>query len=123
MNPKRIAKLEAAGFVWAKAKGVEAWEQRFAELRQYVEEKGDPHVPTKHHDNRALGRWVSEQRKMYRKYKAGTRYNKLEQEETERRISLLESVGFIWNMAPTSSSEIANNDESQEDDGNDYEEV
>ena len=118
MNPIKIAKLEAAGFVWAKPKGVDAWEQKFEELLEYVEEKGDPNVPTKYPSNRALGRWVSTQRNMYKKYQSDRRFNNLSRAEIERRISLLESLGFSWSMALTSDSDNGNNNEAQENEKN-----
>lgn len=120
MTQAKIDRLEQAGFVWAKPKGVDAWEQKFEELQDYITEHGDPHVPTKYPDNRALGRWVSTQRNMYKKYHSGGRFNNLSTEEIERRIALLQSLRFSWNMSPSSGSDIANNDDSQGDDGDEY---
>jgi hypothetical protein len=103
MTRTRITKLEEAGFIWAKPKGVDAWEERFEELQHYRDENGDPNVPTKYPNNRPLGRWVSTQRSMYKQFHSGGKFHKLPREEIERRISLLESMGFSWNLAPIKS--------------------
>lgn len=98
----------------AKPKGVAAWEKKYDELQQYIHAFGDPHVPTKFPDNRALGRWVSTQRNMYKKYKAGEQVNNLLPQEIQRRIRLLENLGFSWSMAPSSGSD----DNDEDDDAN-----
>jgi len=86
-----------------------------------MREKGDANVPTKYAENRALGRWVSTQRNMYKKYHAGASFNSLLPAEIERRIELLNQLGFIWNMAPTSGSDDPDQKESQQD-PHDYDE-
>jgi hypothetical protein len=116
MTTNKISKLEEAGFVWAKPKGVDAWEQRFEELQKYVKEFGDPHVPTKYPDNRALGRWVSTQRNMYKKFHTGEKCNSLSRDEMQRRLTLLNSVEFSWRMDRPPSSESEHKNASQEDD-------
>ena len=88
-----------------KPKGVDAWELKYQELRQYISEFGNPNVPTKFPDNRALGRWVSTQRHMWKKCQAGEPFNNLPSEEIERRINLLNELGFSWSMIPTSESD------------------
>lgn len=102
-----------------KPKGVSAWEEKYNELQQYMREKGDANVPTKYVENRALGRWVSTQRNMYKKYHGGASFNSLLPSEIERRIQLLNQLGFIWNMAPTSGSDDPDQKESKHD--HDYE--
>lgn len=42
---------------------------------------------------------------MKKKYDQGLPFNNLKTQEIERRIALLEELGFSWNMAPTSGSE------------------
>ncbi len=103
----------------AKPKGVNAWEEKYMELQQYVREKGDANVPTKYVENRALGRWVSTQRNMYKRYHAGASFNSLPATEIERRIALLDLLGFSWNMAVTSSSDEPEHAEPQQDNPND----
>lgn len=115
INPIKIQALENAGFVWAKPKGTSAWEQKYQELQQYVKQKGDPNVPTKYKGNRALGRWVSTQRNMYKRYTSGGVFKNLRPDEIVRRIKLLEELGFVWIMGPPSGSEKdEKNDESKE---------
>lgn len=84
-----------------------AWEKRYKELQQYVKDHGDPHVPTKFKENRALGRWVSTQRNMHKKYDDHGTYNNLTEHEILRRIRLLNDLGFSWNMSPSSGTDSA----------------
>ena len=104
-----------------KPKGVSAWEEKYNELQQYIHEKGDANVPTKYAANRALGRWVSTQRNMYKKYHGGASFNSLLPAEIERRIELLNQLGFIWNMAPTSGSDDPDQKEGSQQDDSDCE--
>lgn len=57
-------------------------------------------VPTKNNSNRALGRWVSTQRSMYKKYMAGQ--IEKDHDEIAERIKKLKSIGFVWSLAPGS---------------------
>jgi hypothetical protein len=41
MTDEKIKLLEKAGFIWAKPRGQEAWEERFSELQKYFEKNGD----------------------------------------------------------------------------------
>ena len=91
----------------AKPKGVGSWEKRYAELQEYINDHGDPHVPTKFKENRALGRWVSTQRNMYKKYREKGTFNNLDTIEVLRRIRLLERLGFSWTMSASSGSDSA----------------
>jgi len=104
----------------AKPKGVGSWERRYRELQQYVHDHGDANVPTKFKANRALGRWVSTQRNMYKRFHDQGSFNNLSKAEIERRIRLLNLLGFSWNMAPTSGSDSAGgNDSGPHDSDND----
>jgi hypothetical protein len=100
----------------AKPKGVDAWKQRFEELKKYINENGDPYVPTFYPDNRALGRWVSAQRNMYKRFYAGEKCNSLSQGEMQRRLALLNLVGFSWHIDRPSGSESKRKNKSQEND-------
>jgi hypothetical protein len=97
LNPTKIRKLEEAGFLWGKPKGVDCWERNFEALKAFIEEHGHPQVPTKYKENKTLGRWVSVQRDMHNKFHSGekTMVKGLAEEEMERRLSLLDSVGFF----------------------------
>ena len=88
----KIEALEQMDFVWAKRKGEAAWDEKYDELRRYLQENGDCHVPTKLQGNRAFGRWVSTQRSQYKK-------NKLSRDKVDR----LNRLGFVWTMLPPSS--------------------
>lgn len=55
-------------------------------------------VPTKNRDNRALGRWVSTQRSMFKKFQEGD-INDIE--VWNRRIRRLNGINFSWSLAPS----------------------
>jgi Helicase associated domain len=86
---------------------VGSWEKRYKELQQYINDHGDPHVPTKFKENRALGRWVSTQRNMYKKFREQAKFNNLDTTEILRRIRLLDRLGFSWTMSGSSGSDSA----------------
>jgi hypothetical protein len=102
-------------FTRAKRKGQIAWEEKYEELQRYMKAEGHCNVPTKHESNRALGRWVSTQRSIYKSYKAGKKQS-LSELEIRRRIGLLEKMDFQWRMAAISSSDSSSwNEVSSED--------
>ena len=41
MTDEKVKLLEKAGFIWAKPRGQESWEERFSELQKYFEKNGD----------------------------------------------------------------------------------
>jgi hypothetical protein len=63
-------------------------------------------VPTKNKTNKALGRWVSTQRSNYKKYckGEGTLRPKTENDEMDRRIRMLNAIGFNWSLLPGSGA-------------------
>jgi len=113
LSDQRVEKLEAIGFSWGKKKDV--WNDRFKELKQFWTEvcslkqdfqtlfvsfqvldrkkasifrttkTGSSSFPTRSKENRRLGRWVTEQRRLY----------KLEILD-ENKIKKLEDIGFNW---------------------------
>jgi len=83
LSDQRVEKLEAIGFSWGKKKDV--WNDRFKELKQFWSETGSSSFPTRSKENRRLGRWVTEQRRLY----------KLEILD-ENKIKKLEDIGFNW---------------------------
>ena len=91
LPPDRLAKLEAMGFAWASDQrpgedglsGV--WQVRFDELAQYRKEHGNCNVPANWKANRALGRWVSQQRQL-----------KKRGELHSTRERMLNEIGFVW---------------------------
>ena len=106
MTEVKIRHLENVGFKWAKLKGVAAWNQKFEELQEYKKLHGNCDVPTKHKENRALGRWVSTQRHMYKQLHSGIQPTGVEPGELHRRISLLNSIQFRWAMTPTRREDL-----------------
>ena len=67
-------------------------------------------VPTKHKENRALGRWVSTQRSAYKRMLVG--------EEccmTQERVERLNELGFSWSMVPSLALDEAANSDTQGD--------
>ena len=91
MKPERIQKLESIGFQ-DKAKTI--WDQRFQELKQYHKDYSHCNVPNVFPENKALGRWVNNQRQQYKKFLAGDSKSSM----TPERIQKLESVGFQWQL-------------------------
>jgi len=90
----KIQKLDELGFDFhlaqsaiekaAKTSTDEVWNQRFEELKEYKEKKGDTNVP---HKYGKLGFWVKNQRELF---KTG--------ELTEDRVNKLNELGFSWAM-------------------------
>lgn len=82
MPKDRREKLDAIGFVWDPL--VEAWEDGFRRLEDFVTRENHCRVPNKHDENGFnLGTWVSVQRRSKLKMSAD-------------RHSRLDSLGFIW---------------------------
>lgn len=73
-----------------------SWAFRHRNLFAYTTALPSATVPTKSRTHRALGRWVSTQRSMYKRYKDGEAVDSTVME----RIEKLESVGFVWSLAP-----------------------
>jgi len=66
------------------------WDQKFNEMKACILEKGDINsIPLEHY----LYPWVSKQRREYENMNAGKKSTM-----TEKRIELLESKGFRWNL-------------------------
>eukprot|EP00984_Skeletonema_dohrnii_P013026 scaffold5365_cov140-Skeletonema_dohrnii-CCMP3373.AAC.1 len=87
MTDKRVAQLEAVGFVW----DVNIpWEVSFAKLVAYKEQHGDTNVPQSYEDKQ-LGKWVMTTRAQYRKMQQGE-HSPL----TDERVAQLEEAGFNW---------------------------
>jgi Helicase associated domain len=66
-------------------------------------------VPTKCKKNRALGRWVSTQRAMYKNYMGGRSSRGIAKDEIVRRIARLEELGFCFSMLMPGDSETESN--------------
>ena len=70
-----------------------AWNDRYDELDVYKAEHGNCLVPQHYPDNKALGKWVANQRAQYRLRREG-KHSFL----TEERIKLLGDAGFVWSV-------------------------
>ena len=65
LTQDRIDLLNDLGFTWtirSRDSMGESWNQRFEELKQFKEEFGNCHVPTRYLPNPELGIWVGTQR-------------------------------------------------------------
>ena len=62
LPPERIQRLEALGFDWDPLTA--QWEEMYARLVAYKAQHGDCTVPYEWKQDRPLGRWVGDQRKL-----------------------------------------------------------
>lgn len=92
MTPRRMQLLTQIQFREASPKDV--WETRFQQLVAFRETHGHCNAPTKWKQDKALGRWISTQRKQYKLYQAGKRSLL-----TPEKIARLESIGFEWDRS------------------------
>ena len=95
MPKERIAALDALNFIWnhnRKRRNNKMWDQRYAELQEYVEKHGTANVPTTAGHSK-LSKWVGKQREEYKKFN-----NKQSSQLDRVRIEQLEKVGFQWSI-------------------------
>ena len=84
----RIAKLDSIdGFVWALRPTDEKWYSMFEKLKAYKQEHGDCLVPMTYANDKQLGNWVANQRKLNKTYGLSA-----------ERKTQLESIGFVWDV-------------------------
>ena len=82
--PEQKDRLEGIGFVWVlKKHEIVGWDERFKQLKEYRQVKGDCNVPYQYDANPQLGYWVNRQRQVIKK-------GKLSPEQ----IKSLEGIGF-----------------------------
>jgi len=87
MDIRRVTRLTEAGFVFD-AKKTQSWEERALNWFQFKTKHGtDP----KRYSEDGLGKWVTEQRFKYNRYKQGLNTNL-----TEEQIKKLTEWGFSW---------------------------
>ena len=91
LTEDRYERLVAIGLEWYRSHE-RAWETRYEELLDYIEEHGHCSVPCGWDDNYQLGLWCMNQRTAYRLFQRGEKTAM-----TEDRIKLLDEVAFIWN--------------------------
>ena len=70
-----------------------SWKSMLQELIAYKETEGHLNVPQNYPANPLLGRWINTQRKEYKKY-----IENQPSQITERRIQVLEDMGFIFDL-------------------------
>uniref|UniRef100_A0A7S3DQC6 Helicase-associated domain-containing protein n=1 Tax=Entomoneis paludosa TaxID=265537 RepID=A0A7S3DQC6_9STRA len=105
MNKARLQDLEDAGFVWNAFDAT--WENMYVLLQQYHKEFH--HVCPKineHYRGKPLGHWVGMQRQLYaRKMKSPEQATNKTTVISHKRISLLESIGFVWRLRTSGSAD------------------
>jgi len=77
------------------------WGAQFLKLIAYKQEHGHCNVVQRDSKNKSLGLWVNQQRQSYKKWKNG---NKTPM--TEKRIVMLERIGFNWGTKPRSKKNV-----------------
>ncbi|CAJ1954156.1 unnamed protein product [Cylindrotheca closterium] len=96
MSQELVTKLERIGFEWGgimKTANERAWNLRIQELQAFKKLTGHCNVPMHYSENKVLGRWVSRQRRDYKKWK-----NKADGKcpMTQERSVELDNLGFVW---------------------------
>jgi len=87
MTESRIELLDQIGFEWNSQ--VHSWETSYEQLVTFATENGHTRVPK---SNRLLAYWVQAQRSNYKISRNGDPSSRM----TEKRIDLLEKIGFEW---------------------------
>lgn len=109
MNKARRQDLEDAGFVWNAFDA--SWENMYILLKQYKEEKNHvcPKI-TEEYRGKPLGHWVGMQRQLYaRRIKSCDQSSSPSSNAgkstviSDRRISQLEAIGFVWRLRTSGS--------------------
>jgi thiamine pyrophosphokinase len=95
MTAKRVAQLDALGFVWGKN---DKWDAMLARLEDYKAVYGDYNVPDRWaEDDGKLYRWVKKQRNLKQKYDAGENSEGM----TAERVAQMNALGFVWGESKT----------------------
>eukprot|EP00536_Pseudo-nitzschia_multiseries_P005258 jgi/Psemu1/190101/e_gw1.96.74.1 len=91
IDPERVRRLNAIGFVWhAEQSPEEKWEMMYQRLVEYKEQHKTTCVPKKYEKDLKLSNWVRRQR-FYCKQK--------------NRIDRLDAIGFVWDARKTNETE------------------
>lgn len=92
LDEERRVALERLDFDWYRSQ-TETWEARFAELQEFIAERGHAHVPQQDSDYFQLGQWCMNQRIAYARWKNGE-----SSALNDQRRQRLEAVGFSWSV-------------------------
>jgi len=93
MKVDQVKILNSLDFVWDAQE--DRWLERFEQLREYKEKFGHTVVPQRYKENPQLGRWVTDQRVMYRAFMEESKETR--SVVVQRRIDMLNWMGFCWN--------------------------
>jgi hypothetical protein len=83
----------------------ETWLDRAQQVVDYQDKYGNTLVPKRWKENPSLGNWVNKQRQHYRRYNEGKTPCSL----TEKRIQLLNDIGFCWDATALQSGSSKDN--------------
>jgi len=83
LESNKVERLETLGLSWDPHS--EAWEEKFAELKQFKQKNGHCNVSQRWPDNPALANWVAVQRRFKNKGQM-----------KDSRVKRLEALGFEW---------------------------
>jgi hypothetical protein len=100
----RVEQLEKLEFKWKLVKRDRSWDEFYTALVQYKKEHGNCDVPRDYENDRRLGKWVNNQRSLWKAIQIGKTQSK---PEYESRFEKLEKHGFKW--------ELVNRDRSWDD--------
>jgi len=90
MTAERQAALEKIGFEWSLDQGI-LWQTRYDELVAFKQQHDHCNVPQNCEHNKPLGRWVANQRALYKLLSQGK-----PSQMTAERQAALEKIGFEW---------------------------
>jgi hypothetical protein len=96
MTIGRAKALDDIDFEWEGIRGHsddERWQRRYEELKEFKARTGHCRVPQKYNANKALGKWVSNQRTQYKLYLDEKASNM-----TIERAKALDDIGFEWDV-------------------------
>jgi len=113
MTDERIQKLEEIGFVFQagprpsaeelaarKAVKPRSWNELFDDFVKWKEAHGHPYVPTvTDTGDKRLGRWVAQQRQLYRYMKEGKERGHFGKSMSAERALKLTNAGFAWDAS------------------------
>ena len=109
LNPIESRSLKKIGFSWENLTTIRferIWNEKFARLEEYKREHGDCLVPHIYKEDRGLGFWVSDQRKLNKR--------NLLREDRKRK---LDDLGMVWivNYNPSTNQDTTHNDKQFEE--------